>query len=348
MKGWSRFCKITIFPLAAAALVVFSSCEIYRDMQAGKVPRYEVGKHMGAKVCGACHQEIFQKWSENSRHALTTTAKSFLDFKTKFTNNFMLNAMMGEEMCYACHGSKEVNEGVNCETCHGIASPQVDIMETHAKKFKPGREQLRKADFCVKCHTMKSPITGDYMMSLDNEWQKSEARKKGLTCQGCHMKPRQSKLRYHGFDTVTRNAGIYKGDLVIGNIRLDFPRFALAVENRVTGHAIPATGPSRVLGLVIAFQDGQGVEIHKVTRTFRKRVDLMPLIGLMPNKLVENTQLQSGEVRDINFRLPASLDGRIKKAVISLRFYDVSDEYQGDIDRAHWISQPVLRREVSF
>jgi hypothetical protein len=259
----------------------------------------------------------------------------------------MYNALMGETMCYACHGIKEVNEGVNCETCHGTVIPNAPITETHERKFKPGRESLREPDFCATCHTMES-MTGDLIMSLYSEWQQSEAAAQGITCQGCHMEPRGSQLRYHGFDTVARNHEIYRDDLVFKDISLDFPQLSLAIENRIAGHAVPPSGPSRILVLEILLQDAQGVERHKIIQTFAKEFELMPLMGLMPNKLVENTQLQSGEIRHLSFTLPSSLKGKTSKAVLTLRFYEVSDEHQGDIEKAHWISEPILKEEVSF
>jgi hypothetical protein len=339
------FIEFTIF-----LVIAVSTSSVLRDMQAGKVPKYELGEQQGAKVCASCHQEIYDDWSKNSVHAIATTNEDFLSFKHKFTGNFMLNAMMGEEMCYACHGSKEVNEGVNCETCHGTANPDVAIMETHEKKFKPKRmKEMSRSTFCPKCHTMRNPMTGDYIMSLYNEWLESEAHEKRYTCQGCHMEPKGgSELLYHGFDSVSRNVEIYEGDVSIKNIILDFPQFSLDIENHVIGHAIPATGPSRILVLEVSLQDLKGREVHNIIQTFGKKYELMPIIGLMPFKQVENTQLQSGETRQLRFTLPSSLEGQINNAIISIRFYDVSDEHQGDITKAHWISEPILKKEVNL
>ncbi len=332
------FTLLTTFLLVASWFVYKELGPIYKDMQVGKIPRYEVGEQKGAQFCATCHQEIYDRWSQNSRHALATVSEGFLDFKDKFTDIFMYDAMMGDEMCYACHGSKEVNEGVNCETCHGTVLPNVSIVETHERKFTPGHEDLEKPDFCAKCHTMKSPLSGDYFISLYSEWQESEAAANGITCQGCHMEPRESELHYHGFDTVSRNVEIYRDDLIFKDIKLDFPQFRLAIENRVMGHAIPASGPSKVLALEISFLDVEGTEIYNIVETFAKKFELMPVTGLMPDKLIENTQLQSGEVRPLSFTLPASLEGQISQAVLTLRFYEVSDEHQGDITQAHWVS----------
>jgi hypothetical protein len=80
-------------------LPMFTACDMYSETQALKQPKYEAGKHNGAKSCGVCHKEIYAQWSKNSRHAVATTAKSFLEFKEQFTGKFMFNAMMGETMC---------------------------------------------------------------------------------------------------------------------------------------------------------------------------------------------------------------------------------------------------------
>ncbi|MFQ5864927.1 MAG: multiheme c-type cytochrome [bacterium] len=336
------FAVLTTFVIVAFGFIYLRP--MYHFFQAAKKPRYEVGEHKGAQFCADCHQEIYDQWLQNSVHAEATTNTRFLDYKNKITSNFMLNAMMGEEFCYACHGSKEVNEGVNCETCHGTVIPNVSIEETHEKKFKPRRENLRKPDSCTKCHEMEDGMT------TYREWQKSEAAKQGITCQGCHMKPRESGVPYHGFDSVsrTRNVGIYRDDLKIKDININFPQFSLAIENRVMGHAIPASGPSRVLVLEISFLDLKGVETYKIVQTFAKYFELIPIVGIFPAKLIENTQLQSGEARQLSFTLPSSLAGQISKAVLTLRFYDVSDDHAGDLNKAHWISEPILEGEVGI
>jgi hypothetical protein len=331
-----------LFMLTAAYAV--TSSDMYKDFQTMKKPRYETGKHVGAQFCAGCHREIYEAWSQNSAHAEATTNERFLDFKDKFTDNLMLNTMMGEEMCYACHGSKEVDEGVNCETCHGTMDLKLGINETHEKKFKPIREKLGKPDFCARCHELPP------FMTPFSDWQKSDASAEDVTCQGCHMRPRESELPYHGFDSISRtqDAGIYRNDLEIKDVKLDFPRFSLAVENRIRAHSVPAGGPNRILVLEISLLDREGKEIHKIVETFGKYFELMPVIGLMPDRLIEDTQLQGGETRPLNYSLPLSIEGQIDSAMLTLRFYDISDEHQGDLNKAHWISDPILKEEVLF
>ncbi len=341
--------RLIFFMLLVAFLIVVAysaviSSATYKELQAMKKPRYDVGEHKGAELCAGCHQEIYDQWLQNSVHAVANTNPRFRDYKDLFTGSFILNTMFGEEFCYACHGSKENYEGVNCEICHGTMIQDVPIMETHEKKFKPGRENLKKPDFCAKCHEFPDAMT-PY-----SDWQRSEAAKKGLTCQGCHMKPREGEILYHGFDSISRSRNVtkYRDDLEIKDINLDFPQFSLAIENRVISHGVPESGPSRILVLEISFLDSEGAEVHKIVQTFAKYYELMPIVGILPWTLIENTQLQSGEVRPLNFTLPSSLEGQISKAVLTLRFYDVSDEHTGDLNKANWISDPILEEEVSF
>lgn len=308
--------------------------------------RYETGEQAGAKFCAQCHQENYQEWSLNSRHAQATVSEGFLDFKAKFTSNPMFGAMMGEKMCYACHGDKAVNEGVNCETCHGPVLPGVPIDETHERKYTPGLAAMRDPAFCGRCHEMSNFISGEEIMSLFSELERSEADRKGVTCQGCHMKRDEDDRPYHGFDTAYRNPHIYDGDVEVRDVRLEFPRLSMTVENKIKGHAVPPSGPSRVMTLDVSLLDADGQTLHEVTEKFAKTFTLMA--GLMPFQLIENNQLQSGEAREVVFTLPETLKQRVTGARIALRFHEISDEHQGDVGLAHWTSAPFFEQQIRF
>jgi hypothetical protein len=311
---------------------------MYQEIQEMKKPRYEVGEHEGAEYCSDCHLEIYEEWLNNSRHAVATTDEAYHSLLDKFTDDFMLNLMMGEGMCYACHGSKEVDEGVNCETCHGTVLPNLTIEETHEKKYTPGMVQMRDEAFCASCHEMHDPMSGTMIMTVVQEWQQSEAAAQGQTCQGCHMDAQGGDHSYHGFDAVIIKDGIYSDDLVVKNMTLDFPQLRLVIENRITAHAVPAACETRVLALEIDLLDSTGNEVHAITETFAKRFELMS--GLMPSKLIENTQLQAGEA--------PSLEGRISQADVTLRFHRVSAEHHDDSSMYDWTSEPILHLQLSL
>jgi hypothetical protein len=311
-------------------------------------PRFEVGQYAGAESCRDCHVEIYQQWSDNSSHAVATSRETFHAFKEIINENRLLSRSMDESMCYACHGPKEVNEGVSCETCHGPVIPDVSIQETHDRKYRPQRELMRATDFCAPCHTQET-MAGDEIFTVFSEWEGSEAAQNGLTCQECHMKQRDGSTSYHGFDALVRlNAELYRDDLLLKNIKYDFPYLRLQIQNQINGHAVPPAGPSRFLVLEISFMDEEGVEIHSIVEKFGKVFKMMPIVGTFPNKLIENNQLQSGETRSLLYKLPARLKSKIDSAVFTMKFYDMADEYQGDLTKAHWVSEPVSIREVSF
>ena len=342
---------IFIALLLATVLIVgfygFIFANLYLFFHSYDEPLYEVGGQKGAAFCGGCHQEIYNQWLENSAHAGANSHERFESFRKKVTGHIVTDFVIGDENCYSCMGPRESLEGVNCEVCHGLVDPELSIMEVHEQKFKPGLEEMKKVEFCVPCHQF--PLETGEGMSVYSEWKESEAAKQGLICHDCHMEKRNN-ISYHGFDSITRSRNVekYRELVSIKNIEPDFPQFSLEIENHITSHALPPSGPSRLLVLEISFQDTNGEEVYKIVEKFAKRFNLLPFVGIHPFMLQENTQLQSNEVRQLNYTLPPEMEGQIDKAVLTLRFYDVSDEYVGDLSKAHWISEPILEEEVSF
>jgi len=324
--------------------VVFINSQMYKDMEYMKTPKFGIGEHRGAAVCGGCHRRIFAEWRARSRHAVATTNANFLDTRDYVEDNMFLGTFMGEESCYACHGIKGSAEGVNCEVCHGAAVPGLSLEELHKRQYKPGLSKVREETFCAKCHELFPP-----MMSPYSQWLESNAAREGMTCQGCHMAPVDG-IAYHGFDSIAHAGGIYEGDLVIRDVRLAFPNLSMVVENRIKSHGVPVGGPSRVLVLEASVQDERGSQLHRVVDTFYRKFELMPeIMGSMPSGVViEDTQLRSLEARSVTYGLPAGIEGRVRKVVIMLRFYDVADQYQGKLEKAHWISGPLASAELEI
>jgi hypothetical protein len=124
--------------------------------------RYKQGEHKGAAFCRECHPVIYEQWKNKSRHAVALSAESVQAVIHNLKEHTILNYMLGgEEMCYACHGPKAANEGINCETCHGPAMPDTDIMISHEKVFKPNKAALQQDDFCahVRWPTVTTPVS---------------------------------------------------------------------------------------------------------------------------------------------------------------------------------------------
>jgi len=325
---------------ASAAAYVFTAKQS-DEMAFMNEVRYELGEHKGAEFCGTCHQEIYSQWRNHSRHAISTTADSVLDVQRELKQHTILNYILGgEDMCHACHGPKVVNDGVDCETCHGVSLPDTPIMEVHEKKFKPGRAEMQREDFCAKCHEIPGFVT-PY-----SDWQVSEAAANNVTCQTCHMAKTESGNAYHGFETFVINKHAYNGDLSVDVIRFDFPTLELTVNNHISGHSVPAGGPTRILALEVLFMDAEDHEIHRDTETFAKYHNLIPVLGFWPNKIIADTQLKSGERRAISLKLPSELEGQVKSVQLILRFYEVADEHEGNIEKAYFISEPFFQEVI--
>lgn len=338
---------LTISILLVAAFALFAAF-LYQARHSEDIAflnevRYEQGEHKGAEFCKTCHQEIYDQWKNNSRHAVATTAASVREVIHNLEEHAILNYMLGgEEMCYACHGPKAVMEGINCETCHGPALPDTDIMVTHENVFKPNKAALLKEDFCAKCHEIPGWVT-PY-----SDWTKTDLRARGITCQGCHMESPEGGLAYHGFDSFVIDQTAYQNDIALHDVRLDFPMLTMTIENRIVAHGVPVGGPTRILSLEITVMDVQSNVIHETGETFAKFHRVMPILGFWPYEIIKDTQLKAGEKRPLNYGLPEELQGEISTVRLVLRFYEVADEHEGDIGKAYFVSQPILERTMKL
>jgi len=102
-----------------------------------------------AGACKDCHEKYYTAWE-----------------KTKHSNAIM--RLSGSEReaggkCIACHTTavpelldKNVNEGIQCEACHGPG--KAHIAAAAAGETKPGKITRVPAEkICVACHSAKSP-----------------------------------------------------------------------------------------------------------------------------------------------------------------------------------------------
>lgn len=305
--------------------------------------RYQQGEHKGSEYCKKCHAEIYTQWKNNSRHAIAISAKSVQEVIHNLKNHKILNYILGgEDMCYACHGPKAANEGINCETCHGPALINADITASHQNVFKPNMAALRMEDFCAKCHEIPGWVTpyGD--------WKQTHLGEQGITCQKCHMKSVDGKRAYHGFDSFAINQNIYQNDITLADIQYNSPQLTMTIQNNITAHGVPAGGPTRILSLEIRYVDAQNRVIHEDRETFAKFHRVMPVLGFWPYEIVKDTQLKTNEKRSLMFTLPENLKNDIQSVKLELRFYEVADEHEGDIDKAYFISQPILKKNLQF
>lgn len=145
--------------------------------------------YVGVETCGMCHKTEKQGsqlsiW-KNSAHS-----KAFETLKTEKANKIATEkgfktAAVETPECLKCHvtgynvdasmlGKKfKVEDGVQCETCHGPGSAYKDmkVMKDKDLAVKNGLVMNEKIeDFCIGCHNAESPTFVD--MNIEEAWQK--------------------------------------------------------------------------------------------------------------------------------------------------------------------------------
>jgi len=137
-------------------------------------PCFAQYKTLGTGSCGLgqsnCHTTENNWWKDDAHHA---TVDAFYDDPTAYEKIAQLagvgagNMLKGNQLCASCHGtvvsgkeSREVEEGVSCESCHGAGSgykdPHSEKPGGYEKALKLGMVELKKVDTrgntCVRCH----------------------------------------------------------------------------------------------------------------------------------------------------------------------------------------------------
>ncbi len=254
-------------------------------------------RYQSARLCGACHEEIFEKWSQ-SMHSLSYTDPIFMD---AFLRAYYASAGEAAEQCLGCHSptavetgdllgkSELTREGVTCDYCHSISSVSEDSTGklTHAVSHDavhgPGRstdgaehEVVEKAYFerseiCAGCHDYTTP-DGTVVFATYGEWKASRYASEGTHCQDCHM-PRLESTSRRGSDASPKQfndhhlQGGHSPTQIKKALDVDIEesvrdsdrvRIVVAVENSGAGHSVPTGLPSRMLVLTVdARQRGQ-------------------------------------------------------------------------------------------
>lgn len=145
--------------------------------------------YVGAETCGMCHKtekqgSQFSIWKNSSHSKAFETLKSEKANKIAQEKGFKTPAAETPE-CLKCHtsgydvdastfGKKfKVEDGVQCETCHGPGSDYKDmkVMKDKELAVKNGLVMNEKLEnFCTGCHNVESPTFVD--MDIEKAWDK--------------------------------------------------------------------------------------------------------------------------------------------------------------------------------
>ena len=164
-------------------IVLFSSLVFCQETQ----PKHGF---VGTATCGMCHKTEKQGnqigvWEKSLHAQAYKTLQTEKADKIAKEKGFNTPAVKTPE-CLKCHtsgynvdakflGKKfKIEDGVQCETCHGPGEDYKSISVMKDKKAAEEKGLVLVSDihtFCVKCHNSESP-TFDKNMDLDKMWDK--------------------------------------------------------------------------------------------------------------------------------------------------------------------------------
>jgi hypothetical protein len=144
--------------------------------------------YVGVQVCSPCHKTEKQGsqldiWQKSKHSQAFATLKSEDANKIAKEKGFETPAVETAE-CLKCHatgynleasllGEKfKVEDGVQCETCHGPGSDykNMKIMKSHEESVAHGMTEITDIEnFCKTCHNPESPTFKD--INITEAWE---------------------------------------------------------------------------------------------------------------------------------------------------------------------------------
>jgi len=126
-------------------------------------------RYVGNEVCGTCHVREYKKWI-GTRHARSWVMLGMTEKADKVKSHFEMTASSPQNsaICLKCHGTAadtpaesrlptfHVEEGVQCETCHGPGDRYATeaVMKNKQQAISLGLRMPTK-EICLGCHMAK-------------------------------------------------------------------------------------------------------------------------------------------------------------------------------------------------
>lgn len=271
----------------------------------------ELRDFTSAKVCGTCHEAIYQGWKD-SMHANSVKDPIFTEAFRQVSRE---TGGKTDALCLSCHApttrftqdiGKEdplTQEGITCDFCHSIKEIRLGeknpfvlgaIQEkwgplagvsspAHECRHSPIHEQ---AEFCATCHEFSNEH-GVAILETYSEWKAGPYPKEGKTCQTCHMPKMEGQIvppRVKPIKETYINSHEAAGGhsietvkkavtLEVGEIKRhqDKIHAVVTLENTGSGHKVPTGIPTRKLVLTVKAFLGNN-EFYSEKRVFQKVV----------------------------------------------------------------------------
>lgn len=145
--------------------------------------------YIGAETCGMCHKSEKQG-SQYSIWQSSAHSKAFETLKTEAAHQIAKAKGFSEPPdktweCLKCHvtgsnldatilGKKyKIEDGVQCETCHGAGSAYKEMKIMKDKKLSINNGLVvhdNLEDFCISCHNSESPTYVEF--DVNKSWDK--------------------------------------------------------------------------------------------------------------------------------------------------------------------------------
>lgn len=181
-----------LFYFLTVAAFIFTSMNVI----AQDPPKH---KFVGSKTCGMCHRKAkdgnqYKAWQKGKHSKAFETLKSKKSVKIA-KDMGLKNKPHEAPECLKCHASGynvdkkmksrrfKVEDGVQCETCHGAGGDykSMKIMKDHKKSVANGMKDFKDAkgkidlakveENCRTCHNEESPTFKDHGFDFAKRWE---------------------------------------------------------------------------------------------------------------------------------------------------------------------------------
>ncbi len=207
------------------------------------------------------------------------------------------------------------------------------------------RDFFRKSELCATCHEYNNSGSGGETPCCTqySTWRQSQAAKKGMTCQSCHMPRtpnqaiavggpvRKEGTSFHGFHGGRSPEMVQKGAKLDVNMRKEGNRVILTCKvTNLAGHNFPDGCPyANELKLFVTVVDEKGDKVFEDLRKYGQEFE-DPETGRRPveewaaARLVYNTALRPDETRVETFTFDLPQEAKTLTAKVRLENHILS------------------------